>query len=182
MSRRKGWPLVMDGIKRALDVNFDSVKLNCVVMRNYNDDELVDFCKLAFQHPIDIRFIEFMPFHGNKWRSDTLVSFDEMLGRAYNEYPALERMKSRETAHETCKIYKDPNMLGSIGFITSMTNNFCSGCNRLRLTADGQLRVCLFDHRETSLRDLLRNGASDSELIVAIQLTLAKKKRQHAGE
>lgn len=180
MTRRKGWALVRDGLDKALEVGFAKVKLNCVVVRGFNDDELVDFVRLAANMPIEVRFIEFMPFLGNKWARNSLVPFDEMLRTIRAEFPQLVAIQSGP--NETSKLFRQSNMLGSIGFISSLTDNFCSGCNRLRLTSDGSLKVCLFDERETSLRDLLRNGASDQEIVKAIATSLSKKKKQHAGE
>lgn len=182
MTRRKGWQRVMNGIEAALEEGFDQVKLNCVVMRGYNDSEVIDFCKFALNHPIDIRFIEFMPFYGNKWSTELLVPQAELLRRVNREFPTIVRLPPA-TLHDTSRIYKTSQMRGSIGFISSMTDNFCSGCNRLRLTADGQLKVCLFDQRELSLRDLIRSGhASDDELINAIRAAIWQKKKQHGGE
>lgn len=182
MARRKGWGLVMDGIKQALEVGIESIKLNCVVVRGFNDDEFLDFCQLAYQHPIEVRFVEFMPFFGNQWQPDSLVPYREMLSKIRANIPELKRLETGGASHETSKVFRDPTMVGSIGFITSMTEHFCSGCNRLRLTADGNLKVCLFERNETSLRDLMRNGASDHELVCAIRTALAHKKKQHAGE
>lgn len=180
ITRRPGWKLVFDGLMRALEVGFEKVKLNCVVIRGFNDHELVEFARLASKFPIEVRFIEFMPFMGNKWDRSKLVPFDEMLKSVRDEFPKLAAIESGP--NETSKLYKQPDMLGCIGFISSLTNNFCSSCNRLRLTSDGNLKVCLFERHETSLRDLLRNGATDRELIRAVQCALSRKKKRHAGE
>jgi molybdenum cofactor biosynthesis enzyme MoaA len=180
MTRRKGWKLVYEGLVRASEVGFEKVKLNCVVIRGFNDDELVDFVRLATNMPIEVRFIEFMPFFGNRWSKNSLVPFKTMLQTIQNEYPDLAEVK--HGPNDTSRVFRQSNMLGSIGFISSLTENFCHSCNRLRLTSDGNLKVCLFDKRETSLRDLLRNGATDSEIVRAIQTDLLKKKKQHAGE
>jgi len=184
ISRRKGLSLVFDGLMRALEVGFESVKVNCVVMRDFNDDELLDFCQLAVKYPISVRFIEFMPFAGNAWNAKSFVPFKEMLGRIREKYPDLHPSTGLQVSpHETSKIFRlSDEMLGSIGFIASITDNFCGGCNRLRITADGQLKVCLFDGRETSLRDLIRiGGATDEELVRAVYTALGKKRKQHAG-
>lgn len=180
MTRRKGWNLVMEGLKKALSLNFKSIKLNCVVMRGFNDDELVDFAQIAVEYPIEVRFIEFMPFAGNKWNSDLMLAYNDTLGIISSAFPGLERLKSHQ--NETSKVFKSPAMAGSIGFISSISDNFCSGCNRLRVTSDGSLKVCLFGKEETSLRDLMRNGATDPELIKAISSALYRKQKQHAGE
>lgn len=180
ISRRPGWRLVFEGMEKALEVGFERVKLNCVIIGGFNDDELVDFARLALQFPIEVRFIEFMPFFGNKWDRSSLVPFSEMLRKVRSEFPNLVPIKTG--SNETSKLFRQANMLGSVGFISSLTDNFCSGCNRLRLTSDGNLKVCLFDKHETSLRDLLRNGATDREIVKAVQSSLSRKKKQHAGE
>lgn len=180
MTRRRGWNLVVDGLKEALAVQFNTVKLNCVVMRGFNDDEIIDFAKLALEYPIEVRFIEFMPFLGNKWAWERMMPYKEILQIVLRRFPEL-KMRNFGT-NETSKVYKDPKMIGSIGFISSMSDNFCSGCNRLRLTSDGNLKVCLFGREETSLRDLMRNGATDTEIAKAIVISLKKKKKQHAGK
>lgn len=182
MTRRKGWQLVFDGLLKALDTNFDKVKLNCVVMRDFNLDELVDFARLAIKYPLEIRFIEFMPFMGNKWSKSAFVSYDEMLNVVRGALPDLEQEGAETQVNETSRVFRQRDMLGSIGFIASMTNDFCAGCNRLRLTHDGNLKVCLFGKEETSLRDLLRHGATDDEIVAAIKRALDGKRKQHAGE
>lgn len=179
LTRRKGWNLVYQGLKAAVDAKFDKVKLNCVVMKGVNDDEIVDFAQLACAFPVEVRFIEFMPFAGNKWKVDRMMPYKDMLKLITAKIPDLKR--SQTTLNETSKIYSSESMLGSIGFISSMSDNFCSGCNRLRLTSDGQLKVCLFGKEETSLRDLMRNGATDAEILQSIVSALGRKKRQHAG-
>lgn len=181
LSRVNGFDLAYDGLLAAIDCNFDGVKLNCVVMKGINDGEVVDFVKLTYKYPVEIRFIEFMPFEGNKWAIDKLVPSKEILQSILDEFPEVKPVES-VSKNEVSKVYKDSSMVGSIGLISSMTDNFCSGCNRIRLTADGHLKVCLFGREETSLRDLIRNGANDREVVEAIQRSLFKKKRRHAGE
>lgn len=180
ITRRKGMKLVYEGMESAIEAGFDRVKLNCVVVRGFNDDELVEFAQMTRIYPIEVRFIEFMPFFGNKWAPESLVSYKEILDKLKVEFPNLVRV--RQGTNETSTLYREPGAIGTIGFITSMTNNFCSGCNRLRLTSDGNLKVCLFGRAETSLRDLLRNGATDTEVVKAIRIALSRKSKQHAGE
>lgn len=154
--------------------------MNCVVMRGFNDDEMEDFIDLATEWPIEVRFIEFMPFLGNNWEGKHLVPSRELLALALKARPNLVRIP--QSTHATSRVYSCSSMLGSIGFISSMSEDFCSGCNRLRITSDGQLKVCLFGKEETSLRDLMRNGASDVELVQAVSSSLTRKARKHAGE
>lgn len=180
LTRRKGWDLVYQGLMSSLDAKFEVIKLNCVIQKGFNDDELVSFAELAREYPIEVRFIEFMPFAGNRWSIEQMLPYKQLLDSLLSSFPKLEPLPP--VSNEISKVYKDPSMLGTIGFISSISDNFCSGCNRLRLTADGQLKSCLFGRQETSLRDLLRNGATDEELVKSITSSLLNKKREHGGE
>ena len=156
ISRRPkaGHAKVLNSIDKCLDSGFNPVKVNCVVMRGLNDDEILDFVELTKDSHIDVRFIEYMPFDGNKWNNNKMVSFREMTDIISNKYQDFNRIA--DAPNDTSKGYKVPGFKGQIGFITSMSENFCSSCNRLRLTADGNLKVCLFGNTEISLRDNLR--------------------------
>ena len=133
-----------------------ALKLNVVVMRGVNEREMCDFVELGRERDVEVRFIEYMPFDGNRWARETMVGYEEMLGRVRERWPALAKMAGERS--ETSKTWKVPGFEGRVGFITSMTENFCAGCNRLRITSDGSLKVCLFGDAEVSLRDLLRKG------------------------
>ena len=163
LTRRPAFDKVMKSIEAAA-VAFPSgrVKINCVVLRNMNDDELVDFCNLTKQLPIDVRFIEWMPFFDNGWSlDDGLVPYAEMLN-IVNSKVTLER--DEDGPNDTTKWWRlADGGLGRIGFITSMSNHFCGTCNRLRLTADGQIKVCLFGSTELSLRDALRDDTISTQ-------------------
>ncbi|KAG7258700.1 hypothetical protein CRUP_002002 [Coryphaenoides rupestris] len=177
--RRKGFHKVMEGIDKALEMGFNPVKINCVVMRGLNEDEVLDFVALTEKKAIEVRFIEYMPFDGNKWNFKKMVSYQEMLDRIKQQWPALETIT---TGHaDTAKVYKVPGFTGQVGFISSMSDHFCGSCNRLRLTADGNLKVCLFGNSEVSLRDKLRAGASEAELLQIVGVAVGRKKKQHAG-
>ena len=178
ITRRKGLNLVLRAIDLAIAEGFNPVKVNCVVMRNFNEDELTDFVEWTRDLPIEVRFIEFMPFDGNQWDVRRLVSYQEMLDRIQGVYP-LKRVKNHP--NDTSKTWSVPGFKGSVGFITSMTHNFCEGCNRLRITADGNLKVCLFGRSEVSLRDAMRSGASDNELLEIISSAVGRKRARHAG-
>ncbi|XP_077197975.1 molybdenum cofactor biosynthesis protein 1 isoform X3 [Paroedura picta] len=179
--RRKGFHKVMEGIHKAIELGYDPVKVNCVVMRGLNEDELVDFVALTEKQPLDVRFIEYMPFDGNKWNFKKMVSYKEMLDTIKQRWPELEKLPCEE-ASSTAKAYKVPNFLGQVSFITSMSEHFCGSCNRLRITADGNLKVCLFGNSEVSLRDYLRSGATEEEeLVQVIGAAVGRKKKQHAG-
>uniref|UniRef100_A0A3P9L187 Molybdenum cofactor biosynthesis protein 1 n=1 Tax=Oryzias latipes TaxID=8090 RepID=A0A3P9L187_ORYLA len=179
ITRRKGFHRVMEGIDRAVELGYSPVKVNCVVMRGFNEDELLDFVRLTEKKPLEVRFIEYMPFDGNKWNFKKMVSYQEMLDRIKQQWPNLERL---QTGHaNTAKMFKVPGFEGHLGFISSMSDHFCGSCNRLRITADGNLKVCLFGNSEFSLRDILRCGASDEELLQVIGAAVGRKKKEHAG-
>ncbi|XP_045601451.1 molybdenum cofactor biosynthesis protein 1 isoform X2 [Procambarus clarkii] len=179
ITRRRGWERVMDGIDVALDLGYSPVKVNCVVMRGKNEDELADFVEFTRHKDIDVRFIEYMPFDGNKWVNKMMVSYTEMLENISQVYPGI--VKVSDKPNDTSKAYKVPGFVGQIGFITSMSENFCGTCNRLRMTADGNLKVCLFGAAEVSLRDAMRSGCKDEDLLEVIGAAVGRKKRQHAG-
>lgn len=179
MTRRKGHQKVMDSINAAVDLGYNPVKVNCVVMRGFNEDEMCDFVELTREKPINIRFIEFMPFDGNVWNVKKLVPYSEMMGTVLKKFPGLKRLNDHPT--ETAKNFQIEGHSGTVSFITSMTEHFCAGCNRLRILADGNLKVCLFGPSEVSLRDPMRAGADDSELREIIGRAVKRKKASHAG-
>jgi len=178
ITRREGFDLVLNAVDAAIERGYDPLKINCVVMRGVNDDELTDFVAWTEDKPVEVRFIEFMPFDGNRWDDDTLVPFEEMLERIREEYPLVS---VQDGPHDTSKTYQVPGFEGQIGFITSMTDHFCEGCNRLRITADGNIKVCLFGSAEVSLRDALRMGASDDEIREIVSGAVGNKHARHAG-
>ncbi|XP_033368459.1 molybdenum cofactor biosynthesis protein 1 isoform X2 [Parus major] len=176
--RRKGFHKVIEGIHKATELGYHPVKVNCVVMRGFNEDEVLDFVDFTKDLPLDVRFIEYMPFDGNKWNFKKMVSYKEMLDTIKQRWPELEKLPCETSS--TAKSYKVPHFQGQISFITSMSEHFCGSCNRLRITADGNLKVCLFGNSEVSLRDHLRSGASEEELIQIIGKAVGRKKKQHA--
>jgi len=178
ITRRKGFEKVLQGIELALQLGYKPLKVNCVVMRGLNEDELTDFAQLTQHKNVDIRFIEYMPFDGNKWNDKKMVPYAEMLDILMKKF---KLQRCQDESHDTSKAYQIEGFQGRLGFITSMSEHFCGSCNRLRLTADGNLKVCLFGNAETSLRDLLRNGTSDEELIKVIGKAVGRKKEKHAG-
>lgn len=179
ITRRKGFDQVLKAIEMAVDYGYDPVKVNCVVVRGVNDDEVGRFVDLTRDRPIQVRFIEYMPFQGNGWSDDAFVSYADIKKRVEKEHPMLEPCDDGPNA--TAKVFHVPGYRGSVGFITSMSDEFCSTCNRLRITADGSLKVCLFGNAEVSLRDIMRGGATDDELTEAIQAAVTRKKAAHAG-
>lgn len=179
ITRRKGFERVVAGIDLAVQLGYKP-KINCVAMKNFNDDEICDFVEWTKDRDVDIRFIEYMPFSGNRWHTEKLLPFKDMLSSIKEKYPNLETLSNGP--NDTSKAFKVPNYKGQVGFITSMTEHFCGTCNRLRITADGNLKVCLFGNKEISLRDAIRNGCSESDLIALIGASVLRKKKQHAGK
>ncbi|ORY09821.1 hypothetical protein BCR34DRAFT_486685 [Clohesyomyces aquaticus] len=158
MTRRNGFDAVMKSINRILEMKKLGanlkLKINCVVMRGLNERDIVPFVELGREKDIEVRFIEYMPFGGNKWSENKMISFQEMLDIIKAKYPTLRRVAGHK--NDTSKTFEVPGFVGKVGFITSMTNDFCGTCNRLRITSDGNLKVCLHGNAEVSLRDLLR--------------------------
>lgn len=160
MTRRKGFDAVQKSIDRILELNRlgagIKLKINCVVMRGVNDREIMPFVEMTREKDIEVRFIEYMPFDGNKWSKKKMYSYGEMLDLIRETHPALEKVQDHK--NDTSKTWRVPGYAGRLGFITSMTHNFCGTCNRLRITSDGNLKVCLFGNAEVSLRDILRKS------------------------
>uniref|UniRef100_A0A182FI09 Molybdenum cofactor biosynthesis protein 1 n=1 Tax=Anopheles albimanus TaxID=7167 RepID=A0A182FI09_ANOAL len=178
ITRRKGWDRVIAGIDLASQLGYRP-KVNCVLMKGFNDDEICDFVELTKERNVDVRFIEYMPFTGNRWDTDKMVSFRATLDAIRARYPAFEALPNGP--NDTSKAYRVPGYRGQLGFITSMTEHFCGSCNRLRITADGNLKVCLFGNTEVSLRDALRSGCSEDDLRCLISAAVKRKKKQHAA-
>ncbi|KAJ3267476.1 Molybdenum cofactor synthesis protein 1, partial [Borealophlyctis nickersoniae] len=200
MTRRRGFDNVIESIHTAVSLGYPSVKLNSVVINKVNDDELVNFVKMTKDLPVYVRFIEYMPFggeeldvafgcgcgkeltyevsEGNKWNGDKFIPYKEMLERIKVVYP--DARKVSDEPNDTSKAYMVPGFRGKFGFITSMSDHFCGSCNRLRVLADGNMKVCLFGNKEVNLRDALRSQASDEELLDIIGAAVKRKKKQHA--
>ncbi|KAI0275140.1 hypothetical protein BC834DRAFT_921278 [Gloeopeniophorella convolvens] len=180
MTRRMGHEAVMRSLQMALKSSYlRSVKLNVVVIRGLNDTEVPDFVEMTRDQALSVRFIEFMPFTGNKWNKSKMVPSSELLAAISSQYHNLA--KTSDEPNDTARSYRVPGYRGSIGFISSMSDHFCGSCNRLRLTADGQIKVCLFDAKEVSLRDQMRRGADDAELLGTVEMAVQGKKEKHAG-
>ena len=168
---------VLDGIEAALEAGFAPVKVNVVVMAGVNDDELDDFVALARERPLKVRFVEYMPFKDNEWEGARVMPYRAMLETIARRYPLIPRV--RPEAHTTAREYVISGFAGTVSFVTALSAGFCHGCNRLRLTADGALKVCLFHPAEVSLRARMRGGASDEELAEAIRAALRQKPAGH---
>ena len=179
ITKRRGLPHVLDAISHAVDLGVEPLKVNCVVMRGVNDDEIEHFVSWTKYMPVEMRFIEFMPFHANGWSRDTLVPFREMVKRIKISHPSFKRLDDTNdsvTSSKVAKVWQVPGHAGTVGFITSMSQQFCGSCNRLRMMADGNLKVCLFGSREYDLGSLLRSSCvADNEIVDAIRGALDQK-------
>jgi len=177
MTRRDALDHVMEGLRAADSAGLKPIKLNCVVVRGTNDDEVVDFARFSRETGYEVRFIEFMPLDANEaWTREAVVPSREVLDRIDAVYPIEPIEHGPEPA--TMWRFRDGGR-GAIGVIASVSEPFCSSCNRIRITADGQFRTCLFAMEETDLRALLRNGATDPEIAGAIQTAVAGKWAGH---
>lgn len=166
----------MEGIAKAHACGLSPVKLNMVPLRGVNEDEILDFAALTLKLPYEVRFIEMMPFEKtyNEFKSEFL-SNEVVEGRIREVYGLDDIRPAEGRARGPAKLFKIRGARGAIGFISSITEHFCSSCNRLRLTADGHLRACLFSEEEVDLKGPLRAGCSDADLQMLISEAIAKK-------
>jgi cyclic pyranopterin phosphate synthase len=178
IARREAFVRVMDGIAAAEEVGLRPIKLNMVVMKDVNDDEVVDFARLARSKGYEVRFIEFMPLDGDQqWSNDRVVPSRRIQERIEDEFP-LQAIPADRPGPSVNYRFAD-GAPGGVGFISSVSQAFCSTCNRIRLTAEGGLRTCLFSLKETPLRDLLRSGAPDDDVCRAIEAAVWRKEEGH---
>ena len=170
---------VLAGIQAAKEAELYPIKINAVIVRGHNDDELVDFAAFAREHDLKMRFIEFMPLDsGHDWARDDVVSGREIRKKIDAEFPLVP--VDVERGSETSSRYRFADGApGEIGIIAPVTEAFCGACSRIRLTADGQIRTCLFSTVEHSLRDVLRSGASRLDLVSYIESVVLKKEPRH---
>ena len=177
ITRRDELDKVLEGIDAAVDAGLAPVKINCVVMRGVNDDEVVDFARFGRERGVTVRFIEFMPLDAQgEWTNEQVVTKAEIVAAIGDVFP-LEPVAERESDPAARWRYVDGG--GEFGVIPSVTEAFCESCDRVRLTADGMLRHCLFATRELDLRTLLRNGATDDDLAEAITAEVGAKWAGH---
>ncbi|MBN1103792.1 MAG: GTP 3',8-cyclase MoaA [Deltaproteobacteria bacterium] len=166
------------GIRVAETLGFSPIKINVVAMRGINDDEVLDFARLTLEKPYHIRFIEFMPVgNSNGWRRERFVSTEEIFRRLETLGP-LEKLQNN-ALDGPAERYRFREAAGEIGLIGALSHHFCDRCNRLRLTADGQLRGCLFSDSEVDIKTSLREGRSDAHLLDLIRLAVENKPRDH---
>jgi GTP 3',8-cyclase len=172
ITRRDQFKTVFDNIQLLLNKSFH-VKVNVVVMKGLNDGEINDFIEWTKDEPVHVRFIEFMPFEGNRWTSNKVFTWKEMLQVIEEKYSFVPL---KNDVHDTAKAYIVPGHKGTFAVISTMSAPFCSGCNRMRLTADGKMKNCLFSGEET---DLLREGKDTTALI---HESIFNKKKELGGQ
>ena len=173
---RPGLDRVLRGIEAAIAAGFPSIKINVVVLGGVNDHEAVAFAGLAKDWPVTVRFIEFMPFLGNQWSHATLVPTRETKAAIQRHY---KLNPVHQSPNEVSRDFSIDGFAGQVGFVSSMTESFCGGCDRLRLSATGALSNCLFSQAGTDLRTPLRNGATEEDLADLVRSELAAKWREH---
>jgi len=176
ITRRDELDRVLDGIEAAIEAQLRPIKINVVVMRGVNDDEVLDFATFGREKGVEIRFVEFMPLEaGNWWTNDSVVPFDEIVARVNDLYPC----EPVAHGHDPAARFRYRDGQGSFGVIASVTKAFCESCDRVRLTADGKFRNCLFALEEHDLRAALRLGASDDEIALIIEQAVHEKWAGH---
>jgi len=176
-----GYDHVLAGIRAARRAGLWPLKVNCVLMRGFNEDQIIPFGMFAREEGVTVRFIEFMPLEeGRTWAPSTVVPLDEILARMAEYRPLVEIPRARS---ETARRYRFEDGVGEIGIIAPVSHPFCGHCSRIRITSDGKIRTCLFSVWDHDLHAQMRRGASDEELSDFIRGVVAKKEeRHHIGE
>jgi molybdenum cofactor biosynthesis protein A len=174
---RNQFQKVIDNLYLLLNNDFE-VKVNVVLIKGFNDNEIIDFINLTKFLPISIRFIEFMPFAGNEWDRSKMVSQTEILNQLSAHFSESKLEKLEDEKNFIAREFKIKDYLGSFGIISSITNPFCDGCNRIRLTANGKIKNCLFSNLETDVLTPFRNGETIENVIAS---AIKNKKKVRAG-
>lgn len=177
ITRRTDFHRVKKNIHLLLDEGFE-VKINVVLMRNENDDEIIDFVRWTQKEKVHVRFIEFMPFDGNNWQWEQKISYREILDRVEAQFGLDSFQMLPAKAHDTARNFRMNNAPGTFGIISTVTNPFCDSCNRIRLTADGKVKNCLFSNEEVDLLSAHRKG---EPLEALIRTAILDKKKERAG-
>ncbi len=175
MTRRNQFERVFENIQLMIKKGFH-VKVNMVVIKNLNHNEIIDFVKWTKYEPVHVRFIEFMPFTGNKWENEKVFTLNQILETVSSEFDMLPLEKEK---HETAKKYIIPGHKGTFAIISTMSAPFCSDCNRMRLTADGKMKNCLFSQSETDLLTPFRNK---EDILPLIYQSILDKKKALGGQ
>ncbi len=173
---------VLSGIRTAQAVGLGPVKVNCVLLRGFNEDQIVAFARFARREGVVLRFIEFMPLEEDRiWSPDTVIPFEEVKMRL-SELRPLVPLPANHPGETACRFTFDDG-IGEVGIIAPVSRAFCGACSRVRLTSDGKIRTCLFSQSDHDLHGVLRRGGSDEDLAAFIQRTIATKEaRHHIGE
>jgi GTP 3',8-cyclase len=177
ISRRNYFTRIMENIDLLLKNDFH-VKINVVVIRGVNDDEVIDFIEWTKNSAVHVRFIEFMPFDGNNWNWEKKISYKEILDTAFAKYGDDQLYKIEDQPNDTSRNYRLIEAKGTFGIISSVTNPFCDSCNRIRLTADGKIKNCLFSQSET---DLLKAQRNNIDLEPIIREAINSKEKERGG-
>jgi cyclic pyranopterin phosphate synthase len=172
---------VLAGVHAARDAGLSPLKVNCVLLRGFNEDQIVPFARFAREEGVVVRFIEFMPLEEDRvWSPDVVVTMDEILARLAEFQPVDEIPRALS---ETARRYRFRDGVGEIGIIAPVSHPFCGHCSRVRVTSDGKVRTCLFSAFEHDLARLMRKGATDSELSDwIVRVVMTKEERHHIGE
>jgi GTP 3',8-cyclase len=177
LTRRDALPQVLRGLEALAAVARGPVKVNAVALRGFTEEEVLPFARFAREHPYEVRFIEFMPLDADRaWSPDQVLTGEEVRALVEAEFPLVE--EPREHA-ATARSWRFADGRGRLGFINPVSEPFCGDCDRIRLTADGKLRTCLFSLGETDLRKPLRAGASDDELEQVVRDAVWRKELKH---
>ncbi|HEX6806255.1 MAG TPA: GTP 3',8-cyclase MoaA [Terriglobales bacterium] len=176
-----GFDHVLAGIRAARHAGLWPLKVNCVLMRGFNEDQIIPFGMFAREEGVIVRFIEFMPLEEDRvWSPETVVTLDEILTRMAEYRPLVEIPRARS---ETARRYRFEDGVGEIGIIAPVSHPFCGHCSRIRITSDGKIRTCLFSVWDHDLYELIRRGASDEQLAGFIRGVVSRKEeRHHIGE
>ncbi len=172
-------PNVLNSIEAAKNADLTPIKINAVLVRGRNDDEIIDFARFAREYDIKMRFIEFMPLDSSgEWNRNSIVPAKEIRETINAVFPLELKEKSRGADTAWRYVFADGGR-GEIGIVAPVTEMFCGACSRIRLTADGQIRTCLFSTAEHNLRDVVRSGANRAEIVEFIASVVAKKEARH---
>ena len=177
ITRRNNFEKVYNNLQLLIKEGFN-VKVNAVLIKGFNDDEIIDFINFTKTHDISVRFIEFMPFDGNKWDKSKMMSYAEVMEKVNSEFTKHQIIRLRDAKNDTSKNFKIDGYKGSFGIISSITNPFCDSCNRIRLTANGHIKNCLFSATESDLLTPLRAG---KDITPIIKKTIQSKFKVRGG-
>ncbi|MBK7763594.1 MAG: GTP 3',8-cyclase MoaA [Bacteroidetes bacterium] len=175
ITKRDNFQLVWNHIKLLIENGFH-VKVNVVAMKGINENEINDFVALTKDLPLHIRFIEFMPFNGNHWQGANVLTYKEILEQVESKFSIL---KLKDEVHDTAKKFTAYNHVGTFAIISTITEPFCAGCNRMRLTADGKMKNCLFSSSESDILSAYRNG---DDILPIIKSNLLSKFKERGGQ